>query len=479
MTNLNRKREKLLETQAEVKKKHVNPVEKTQYFVPKSSTILQKSLSLSESSSSEDESDPASQKIPTSKFTKVKSKPISSEKKQTKPMLQESPDHSEEEIDFASQLESLAQNFTLHKNEEKKPSPKKSPLKSSLIKAEPGPSTSAAAKNIASLLAQGEGVTLSSSENDTDEEADAKAEEADTKKQNQTEIKNDVISIELPNEGGIRKRKKKGFDMEADVKRQLGRVQRELQMLKHHAHVLCLLSHLRYLNSFAAFPPADHNSAQMLLATALSIIPTAHSVSSKDLTVVRLSSFAAWFKSAFQCLKDDSEKFPTSIQDWLMRAFENYICTSPVQRVILFLLSARSLGWPTRLVLNLDTISTKPEKSLSGKLSEILGASTKKAKSDEKIPQVNGMIEVEGITQSKNVKDGNGKYKSSTKSSDGKESKTKEKKPSKSDKEKKSIHEDRPSKESSKKEKESSKKEKEFSKKEKIQNCLPQNLMSK
>merc|ERR1711978_812773 len=126
-----------------------------------------------------------------------------------------------------------------------------------------------------------------------------------------------------------------------------------------------------------------------------------------------------------------------------MRAFENYICTSPAQRVILFLLSARSLGWPTRLVLNLDTISTKPEKPLSGKLSEILGANTKKAKSDEKIPQVDGMIELEGITQSKNVKDGNGsgRCKSSTKSSDRKESKTKEKKPSKSDKEKKSIHE--------------------------------------
>merc|ERR1712228_98088 len=241
------------------------------------------------------------------------------------------------------------------------------------------------------------------------------------------EIKNEVISIELPNEGGIRKRKKKGFDMEAYVKRELGRAQRELQMLKHHGHVLCLLSHLRYLNSFAAFPPADHDSAQMLLATALSVIPTAHSVSSKDLTVVRLSSFASWFKSAFQCLKDDPDRFPVPLEDWLMRAFENYICTSPAQRVILFLLSARSLGWPTRLVLNLDTISTKPEKSLSGKLSEILGTCTKKAKNDEKIPQVDGMIEindekshrkkeVEGISQRK-------------------ESKTKEKKSSKSDKE--------------------------------------------
>merc|ERR1712241_1085663 len=142
-------------------------------------------------------------------------------------------------------------------------------------------------------------------------------------------------------------------------------------------------------------------------------IPNVHSVSAKDLNIVRLSSFVSWFKSAFQCLKDDPGRFPDPVEDWLMRALENYICTSPAQRVILFLLSARSLGWPTRLVLNLDTISTKPEKSLSGKLSEILGASTKKAKSDEKIPQVDGMIEVEVITQSKNIKDGSGKYKSS------------------------------------------------------------------
>merc|ERR1712156_712243 len=319
-----------------------------------------------------------------------------------------------------------AQNFTLHKNEEKKPSPKKSPLKSSLIKAEPGPSTSAAAKNIASLLAQGEGVTLSSSENDTDEEADAKAEEADTKKENQTESKSEVISIELPNEGGIRKRKKKGFDMEAYVKRQLGRAQRELQMLKHHSHVLCLLSHLRYLNSFAAFPPNDHDSAQILLATAMSVIPSAHSVPAKDLTIVRLSSFVSWFKSAFQCLKDDPGRFPDPVDDWLMRALENCICTSPAQRVILFLLSARSLGWPTRLVLNFDTISTKPEKSLSGKLSEILGTS-KMAKKDEKLPQLDGMIELqeEKPRRKKENEAGNSRKN---------ESKTKEKEPTRSKK---------------------------------------------
>ena len=90
---------------------------------------------------------------------------------------------------------------------------------------------------------------------------------------------------------------------------------------------------------------ADHDSAEVLLATALSIIPPAHSVPAKDLTMVRLSSFAAWFKSAFQCLtkydSDDQDRFPHPVEDWLMRAMENYICTSPAQRVILFLLSAR------------------------------------------------------------------------------------------------------------------------------------------
>ena len=90
LKSLNRKREKLLKTQATkkkfVKKSLVKPVEKSINI--KSSKILQNSLSLSESSSSEDESDPKSQKVPTPKFTKIKSKPISSEKKQTKPVLE-------------------------------------------------------------------------------------------------------------------------------------------------------------------------------------------------------------------------------------------------------------------------------------------------------------------------------------------------------------------------------------------------------
>merc|ERR1712127_957769 len=49
--------------------------------------------------------------------------------------------------------------------------------------------------------------------------------------------------------------------------------------------------------------------------------------------------------------------------------------------------------------MNFDTISTKPEKSLSGKLSEILSTISKKAKTDhqedENVPQLDGMIDIQ------------------------------------------------------------------------------------
>ena len=148
-------------------------------------------------------------------------------------------------------------------------------------------------------------------------------------------------------------------------------------MLKHQTHVLCLIGHLRFLNSFAAFPPADHDSAQICLATAMSVIPNAHYVHGKDLDLIRLSAFLGWFKEAFKCLKDENQQnFPHPLQDWLMRALENFICVSPAQRVLIFLLLARSMGWPTRLVMNLDTISVKPEKSLGADLANILGSTS-------------------------------------------------------------------------------------------------------
>ncbi len=107
-----------------------------------------------------------------------------------------------------------------------------------------------------------------------DSEDDGESKEEEEIKKEETKAKGDVaISVEVPDEAFVRKRKKKGFDMEAYVKRELSRAERELQMLKHKSHVMCLIGHLKFVNSHLGFPPQDHPSAQVSLATALSIIP--------------------------------------------------------------------------------------------------------------------------------------------------------------------------------------------------------------
>lgn len=175
--------------------------------------------------------------------------------------------------------------------------------------------------------------------------------------------------------------------MEAFVKRELARAQREIQMLRHQGHVLCLIAHLKYLNSFTtAFDTKEgqNRAGDVCVAIAMSIIPPAHSCSPKDLTLVKLTSFLSWFKTAFQCLKETEFSFPSELSDWLIRAMENFICVSNVQRVLIFLCAARSMGWPARLVLNLDATSIKPEKSLAGKLSEILDDKAKNSDKETK-----------------------------------------------------------------------------------------------
>ena len=230
-----KQREKMLEGKT---KKSVPPGKSLAILPSSSMNTLSKSLALSESSDSESEEKPKIQSTQVKKMSKKKTP-------KQKPIVKSDSESDEEMVDFSSQLESLAtQSQNFHEQKDLKKSPKKSPMKnSSLLKPD--------SLNIASLLAQaGEGVSLSDSEN----------EETEVKNESQPEVKEETISIELPHEDAIRKRKKKGFDMEAWVRRELGRAQRELQMLKHQAHVACLLAHLRYLNSFAGSNFPFHKS---------------------------------------------------------------------------------------------------------------------------------------------------------------------------------------------------------------------------
>ena len=64
--------------------------------------------------------------------------------------------------------------------------------------------------------------------------------------------------------------------MEAWLKRQLGRAEREVQLLAHKAHFVLLLAHLKYVNDCLGGNIDASDKTRTLLGLALSIVPPAH-----------------------------------------------------------------------------------------------------------------------------------------------------------------------------------------------------------
>ena len=107
--------------------------------------------------------------------------------------------------------------------------------------------------SISKLLAQGEGVqaheNLSSDEEPLREPV----------------VAMDGVEITVPVPEHLRKKKKKGFDVEAYLKREMAREVRELSLVTHKSGLVCLLAHVLHLNSVTSDPG--------LQCLALSIVP--------------------------------------------------------------------------------------------------------------------------------------------------------------------------------------------------------------
>ena len=80
----------------------------------------------------------------------------------------------------------------------------------------------------------------------------------------------------------IYRKKKKEFDVGAFLKRELSKARHETQKVMHSAHFVCLVSHLRYINTVL--------SDDTLRAAALSIVPAAHAHKPKNITLISLAS---------------------------------------------------------------------------------------------------------------------------------------------------------------------------------------------
>merc|ERR1712223_2144718 len=137
----------------------------------------------------------------------------------------------------------------------------------------------------------------------------------------------------------------------------------EFRIILHKCSFLCHLSHLRYINCYLGAPGiVNENRKQLLLAIALSIVPTAHLTVLEKLNMVRLSSFVSWFRDAFPVTNGSGETgklFEAYPDEILQRSLSNFVCERQEHLVFIFILAARAMGWNTRLTMNLDTISIK------------------------------------------------------------------------------------------------------------------------
>lgn len=107
--------------------------------------------------------------------------------------------------------------------------------------------------SISKLLAQGEGVPAH--ENFSSDEEPPR----------EPVVAMDGVEITVPVPEHLRKRKKKGFDVEAYLKREMAREVRELSLVTHKSGLVCLLAHVLYLNSVTSDPG--------LQCLALSLVP--------------------------------------------------------------------------------------------------------------------------------------------------------------------------------------------------------------
>uniref|UniRef100_A0A8D8YT42 DNA repair protein complementing XP-C cells n=1 Tax=Cacopsylla melanoneura TaxID=428564 RepID=A0A8D8YT42_9HEMI len=197
--------------------------------------------------------------------------------------------------------------------------------------------------NVKELLALGEGVDTSQLENFEEESENAPKYKIPDKVE---------ITLDLPN---ATKKKKKGFDLEAALKRRLNLVKRENQVFVHKVHLLCLLSHGLCLNKSL--------NDEHLIGVALSLIPSKHFCPPKHADISYLENFMAWFCKKIEIEDKTSITFNidcSNVINHLILCFNEHKADTKVDLILLFIVVMRALGLKCRLMINLQPEPLKP-----------------------------------------------------------------------------------------------------------------------
>ena len=194
--------------------------------------------------------------------------------------------------------------------------------------------------DISSLLVQGEAAV---------EGEEMEEEEAVEEEEREPVVSKEGVEVTVALPENMRRKKKKGFDMAAYMRRRLGRVRREVQVLLHRVHFLGLVAHLRHLDSLLERP--------VLQAVALSLVPPAHLATPAAFTLTRLAALATWFRGAMPVTQPPAASSRTSLA--LLRAMATMLALDITELVMVFVLVCRSLGLHTRVVTNLTILPLK------------------------------------------------------------------------------------------------------------------------
>ncbi|XP_021913574.1 DNA repair protein complementing XP-C cells homolog isoform X2 [Zootermopsis nevadensis] len=158
------------------------------------------------------------------------------------------------------------------------------------------------------------------------------------------------VTLEMPDLH--RKQRKKGYDLEAHLRRRLNRVKRELQVLIHKVHLLCWIAHGQYINSIV--------NSEVLMALSLSLVPSQHCYPSKHTNLRYLEQILAWFKKTV-AVSDETENKPLlPLCEALQQSFQLRTASSTYNLVLMFICILRTLGIKARLIMSLQPIPLKP-----------------------------------------------------------------------------------------------------------------------
>ncbi|XP_046394535.1 DNA repair protein complementing XP-C cells homolog [Ischnura elegans] len=194
-----------------------------------------------------------------------------------------------------------------------------------------------------------------STESESDEEGDWEevTGDADVKKDEKPHvIPKEGVQITLDAPELFYRRKKKGIDLEACLKRRLNRTKRGIQVLIHKVHLLCWIAHGRWLNSIL--------NSQNLMGVALSLLPSNHCYPPSRTDLDYLEKVVNWFRKAVPVVVPKESPPNIPLETSLEVQFHERKARSVKDQVLMFVCAMRSLGIKARLVLSLQPAPLKP-----------------------------------------------------------------------------------------------------------------------